>query len=238
MLCQESSTADSGYPHLVQTVASTSYITFCSSFHQCRWATWHFLLGHLQHGWACHVTSLKESFDGPAFQIIWFILLLHVMADLSAASIIIGEHLHNYLCVWSNFFQGCSKGTSSVALEVNNQLWNRFYKFFHIFNIKYKFVHLQLFNIKYKFVQLQLFDIKFLFSEKHIFRKQKRTAVYERVPLGLNSPGKMMTCCLWGTNTFLRYCILCTSTLKCGFPTKGIELTQLVILRHFRCLSF
>ena len=125
MLCQESSTADSGYPHLVQTVASTSYITFCSSFHQCRWATWHFLLGHLQHGWSCHVTSLKESFDGPAFQIIWFILLLHVMADLSAASIIIGEHLHNYLCVWSNFFQGCSKGTFTfLTSNINLFIFN------------------------------------------------------------------------------------------------------------------
>ena len=35
----------------------------------------------------------------------------------------------------------------------------------------------------YKFVHLQLFDVKFLFSKKHIFRKQKRTAVYERYVL-------------------------------------------------------
>ena len=41
----------------------------------------------------------------------------------------------------------------------------------------------QLFNVKYKFVQLQLFDLKFLFSEKHTFRKQKKMAVYGRVSL-------------------------------------------------------
>ena len=35
-----------------------------------------------------------------------------------------------------------------------------------------------MFNVKYKFAHLQLFDVKFLFFEKHIFRKQKRTAVY------------------------------------------------------------
>ena len=57
----------------------------------------------------------------------------------------------------------------------NNQLWNRFYKF----------VHLLLFNVKYKFVQLQLFDVKFLFSEKYIFCKQNRTAVYGRASLVL-----------------------------------------------------
>ena len=28
-----------------------------------------------------------------------------------------------------------------------------------------------------------LFDVKFLFSENHIFRKQKRTAVYGRLSL-------------------------------------------------------
>ena len=47
----------------------------------------------------------------------------------------------------------------------------------------YKFVHLQLFNVKCKFVQFQLFDVKLLFSEKHIFRKYKKTAVYGRASL-------------------------------------------------------
>ena len=64
----------------------------------------------------------------------------------------------------------------------NNELRSRFYKFVHLqlFSVKYKFVHLQLFNVKYKFVHLQQFDVKFLFSEKHIFRKQKKTPVYGR----------------------------------------------------------
>ena len=39
--------------------------------------------------------------------------------------------------------------------------------------------------MKHEFVELQLFDVKFLFSEKHIFRNQNRTAVYERASLVL-----------------------------------------------------
>ena len=35
-----------------------------------------------------------------------------------------------------------------------------------------------MFNVKYKLVQFRRFDFKFLFSEKHIFRKQKKTAPY------------------------------------------------------------
>ena len=38
-------------------------------------------------------------------------------------------------------------------------------------------------NHKYKFVHLELFDIKILFFEKHVFRKQKRTAAYGRTSL-------------------------------------------------------
>ena len=68
--------------------------------------------------------------------------------------------------------QGRNEGTSSVAFEVLNQLPN-------IFN---KFVHLQLFNIKHKFVH-KLVLRQILFSEKHILRKQKRTAVYGRASL-------------------------------------------------------
>ena len=53
----------------------------------------------------------------------------------------------------------------------NNRLPNRF----------------RLCNIRYKlFFHLQLFDVKFLFSENHIFRKQKRTAVYGRTSLVLD----------------------------------------------------
>ena len=44
----------------------------------------------------------------------------------------------------------------------------------------------------------------------------------------LNSPGKMMTWYLRNINKFLRYRTLCTSILKCRFPTKGIELARFV----------
>ena len=88
------------------------------------------------------------------------------------------------------YVQGHREGTSSVAFEgINNELRNRFYKFVHLqlFSVKYNFVHLvQLFNVKHKFVHLQLFDVKFLFSEKHIFRKQKRTGVYLRASVFLD----------------------------------------------------
>ena len=49
----------------------------------------------------------------------------------------------------------------------------------------------------------------------------------------LNSPGKTMTY-LRDTNKFLRYCTLCTSILKCGFPAKGIELKRLVYFEVLR----
>ena len=45
----------------------------------------------------------------------------------------------------------------------------------------------------------------------------------------LNSSRKMMTCYLQDTNKFSRYRTLRTTILKCGLPTKGIELTRLVL---------
>ena len=91
----------------------------------------------------------------------------------------------------------------------NNELPNRFHKFVHLqlFNFRFNVFHLQLFNIRYKFVHLQLFDVKFLFSESHIFRKQKRTAVYGRASLALDFKltAIIMTCYLRNTNKFLRY---------------------------------
>ena len=47
-----------------------------------------------------------------------------------------------------------------------------------------------------------------------------------------------MTCYLRDTNKFLRYHTLCTNILKCGFPTKGIELTRLEFFEGTRVLSF
>ena len=118
--------------------------------------------------------------------------------------------------------QGRSEGTSSVALEVL------------IINCQIYFINLFIFNcvtLDIKLFIFKFFNVKFLFSENHVFRKQKRTAVYGLMDARpqfriLNSPGKMMTCYLRDINKFLRYRTLCKSILKCGFPTKGMELTR------------
>ena len=47
-----------------------------------------------------------------------------------------------------------------------------------------------------------------------------------------------MTCYLRDINKFLRYCTLCKSILKCGFATKGIELTRFVLFEHSECHSW
>ena len=123
------------------------------------------------------------------------------------------------------FFQGCSECSSSVAFEVL------------IINCQIYFINSFIFNcltLNIKLFIFKLFDVKFLFSENHVFRKQKRTAVYGAMDVRpqfriLNSLGKMMTCYLRDINKFLRYRTLCKSILKCGFPTKGIELTRFVL---------
>ena len=120
--------------------------------------------------------------------------------------------------------QGHSEGTSSIAFQVL------------IINCQIYFINLFIFNcltLNIKLFIFKLFDVKFLFSENHVFRKQKRTAVYGVMDARpqfwiLNSLGKMMTCYLRDINKFLRYRTLCKSILKCGFPTKGIELTWFV----------
>ena len=75
-----------------------------------------------------------------------------------------------------------------------------------------------MFNVKYKFIQLQLFDVKFLFSEEHVFRKQKRTGVYGRASLvsgfQLNRENDEILSS-------------CTNIQKCKLLTEGIELTLL-----------
>ena len=124
-----------------------------------------------------------------------------------------------------NNTQRRSEGTSSVAFEVL------------IINCQIYFINLFIFNcltLNIKLFIFKLFDVTFLFSENHVFRKQKRTAVYGVMDVHpqfqiLNSLGKMMTCYLRDINKFLRYRTLCKSILKCGFPTKGIELTRFVL---------
>ena len=122
-------------------------------------------------------------------------------------------------------FQGRSEGTSSVAFEVL------------IINCQIYFINLFIFNcltLNIKLFIFNLFGVKLLFSKNHVFCKQKRTALYGLMDMRLqfrilNPPGKMMTCCLRDINKFLRYRTLCKSILKCGFPTKGIELTRFVL---------
>ena len=63
--------------------------------------------------------------------------------------------------------QGRNEGTSSVAFEVL------------VINCQMCFIHLFIFNcltLNIKLFIFKLFDVKCLFSEKHVFRKQKRTA--------------------------------------------------------------
>ena len=65
--------------------------------------------------------------------------------------------------------QGRSEGTSSVAFKVL------------IINCQIYFINSFIFNcltLNIKLFIFKLFDVKFLFSENHVFRKQKRTAVY------------------------------------------------------------
>ena len=128
--------------------------------------------------------------------------------------------------------QGRSDCTSSVAFKVL------------IINCQIYFINSFIFNcltLNIKLFIFKLFDVKFLFSENHVFRKQKKTAVYGVMSarpqiLILNSLGKMMTCNLREINKFLRYHT--KSILKCGFPTKGIKLTRLYFLRYWEYLSF
>ena len=130
--------------------------------------------------------------------------------------------------------QGRSEGTSSVALEVL------------IINCQIYFINLFIFNcvtLDIKLFIFKFFNVKFLFSENHVFRKQKRTAVYGVMDTRpqfqiLNPPGRMTTCCLRDINKFLRYRTLCRKIIKCRFQAKDIELTpfvtfEVVGLDHF-----
>ena len=79
----------------------------------------------------------------------------------------VSKHYTNKL--YKHTVQGRSEGTSSVAFEVlimNCQIY-----FVSSFIFNYLTLNIKLFIFK-------LFDVKFLFSENHVFRKQKRTAVY------------------------------------------------------------
>ena len=121
-------------------------------------------------------------------------------------------------------FQGRREGASSVAFEVL------------IINCQIYLINLFIFNCLTLNVNLSifiLFDIKLLFSENHIFRKQKRSAVFGRS--SLISDFKLTRenydlLSSWQIN-FLG--ALCKSILKCEFLTRGIKLTRFV---HFEVL--
>ena len=121
------------------------------------------------------------------------------------------------------------EGTSSVAFEVL------------IINCQIYFINLFIFNcltLNIKLFIFKLFDVKFLFSQNHVFlflfsRTEENGCLwpYERVALvsDFKLTRKMTICYFRDINKFLRYRILCKSILKCGFPTKGIELTQFLL---------
>ena len=131
--------------------------------------------------------------------------------------------LHTYI-------QGRSEETAIVVFEIL------------IINCQIDFINLFVFKGLTFNINLLIFNClmsNFCFS-KNMFCKQKRTKKQksrrERLFMDprpqfqiLNSPGKTMTCYLRDRNTFLRYPILCTSILKCGFSTRGIKLTRLVL---------
>ena len=131
----------------------------------------------------------------------------------------------NFKQLQFKYFQRCSEGTPSVAFEVL------------IISCQIYVINLFIFNrltLNIKLFIFKLFNVKFLFSEIMSLANRRERLVYGVMDARpqfriLNSPGKMMTCYLRDINKFLRYRTLCKSILKCGFPTKGIELTQFVL---------
>ena len=85
--------------------------------------------------------------------------------------------------------------------------------------------------MKHEVVHKLVLRQMFVFRKSYLSKTEENGCLWTRVlSFGdLNSPGKMMTCYLRDINKFLRYCTLRKSILKCGFPTKGIKLTQFVL---------
>ena len=130
------------------------------------------------------------------------------------------NYIYKKLFIGGRPTQGRSEGTSSVAFEVL------------IIKSEIDFINLFIFNCLTS--NINLFNFNCLTSNfcfpKNIFFASRRERMFIDVPpffRVFNSTGKIMTCYLRDTNKFLRYRTLCTNILKCKFPTKGIELTQL-----------
>lgn len=125
-----------------------------------------------------------------------------------------------------------SETTSNVACEVL------------IINCQINFINLFFLNCVASNITLLLFNClisNFCFLKIKSFASRSERLFMEPRPQFqvLYLPGKMMTCYLQETNKFLRCRILCTSILKCGFPTKVIELIRFIIFQVHRreCLS-
>ena len=115
-----------------------------------------------------------------------------------------------------------SEDTSSAAFEVliiNCEIY-----FINLFIFKCLISNINLFNFN-------CFTSNICFPKNTSFANRRERLLMDARPYFriLNSSEKMITCYLRDTNKFLRYRTLCTSILKCGFLTKGIELTRLVL---------
>ena len=128
--------------------------------------------------------------------------------------------------------QGRSQGTSSVAFEALIIKSEKDFINLFIFNCLTSNINLFIFNCLTSNMNLFNFDCltsNFCFPKNIFFASRRERMFMDARPQFqvFNSTGKMMTCYLRDANKFLRYRTLCTNILKCGFPTKGIELTKL-----------
>ena len=131
--------------------------------------------------------------------------------------------------------QGRSESTSSVAFEVLFII-NCEIDFINLFTFNYLTSNINLFLFNCSTSSINLFNFNclmsnFCFPKNISFANRRKRLFMDACPYFriLNSSRKMMICYLRDTNKFLRYRTLRTSILKCGFPTKGIELTRLVL---------
>ena len=143
--------------------------------------------------------------------------------------------------------QGRSEGTSSVTFEVLIMKSEINFINLFIFNCLMSNINLFIFNCLTSNINLFNFNCltsNFCFPKNLFFASRREGLFMNACPQFWvsNSPGKMMTSYLRDTNNVLRYRTLCTNILKCGSPTKGIELTKgierLEFLEHPRVSQF
>ena len=130
--------------------------------------------------------------------------------------------------------QGRSEGTSTVAFEVLTIYCKTDFINLFIFNCLTSNINLLIFKCLTSNKNLFSFNCltsNFCFPKNISFANRRKRLFMDARPYFriLNSSRKMMICYLRDTNKFLKYRTLRTSILKCRFPTKGIELTWLVL---------